>query len=214
MRPADPPGDGDGESSPETRAAAERRARRRRRLRAVMMVVGVVLTAANLWVCADREKMKEKAAEQHGLERYLSGSYRDLHKQTESVLSGLAGLVVETAPTAKGAVDILDHEIVPNLDWIYEQGRGIVPDGEAARLLHSEYLKAIVATRADAVTLRATFADGALAIREQRERARTVLIETGKRYQTFNQHVVEAGARTGLLITPQLDAGVGKPKRR
>jgi len=207
---ADAQGGGEGDGA--ARAAAERRARLRKRLRPILLIVGVVLTALNLWVCVDREEQKERATEQRGLKRYLTTSYRELHKQTESVLSGLAGLVDETAPSAKGAVDILDNEIVPSLDWVTEQGRVVVPVGEAARALHSDYLATLAATRADAGRLRAIFAGPAGEIGEQRRRATAVLIETRTRFETFYRHVVDAGTRTGMVITPTVDAGA--PARR
>ena len=163
-------------------------------------MVGVLLTAINLWICSDRETQKAKAAEREGFLRYMRGANHELQAQTKSVLSGLAGLVDETAPTAKGAVDILDKEIVPNLDYIAESGRTLLPEGEAARLLHSEYLRALAATKADAAKLRVIFADASVDLREQRQRARAVLVQTAKIYQTFDQHVVEAAARVNTVI--------------
>jgi len=209
VQDADAQGDG-GDDGREARLEARRK--RLRRLRPILLVVGVVLTALNVWVCADREQQKDRASEQRGLSRYLTTSYRELHKQTESVLSGLAGLVDETAPSAHGAVDIVDREIVPSLDWVIEQGRVVVPEGEAARGLHSEYLGVLAAARADAGRMRAIFAEPAAEISEQRRRATAVLIETRTRFEAFYQHVVEVGARTGLAITPAPDAGPGAPK--
>jgi hypothetical protein len=166
----------------------------------VLLIVGVLLTAINLWICSDREAQKAKVAEREGFLRYMRGTNHELQAQTKSVLSGLAGLVDETAPTAKGAVDILDHEIAPNLEYIAESGRTILPEGEAARLLHSEYLRALATTRVDAVKLRAIFADASLDLREQRQRARAVLVESAKLYQAFDRHVLEAAARVNTVI--------------
>ncbi len=198
---------------PDARASA--RQARLRKLRPVMLVVGVVLTSLNVWMCVDREGQKERAAEQKGLSRYLTTSYRNLHKQTESILSGLAGLVDETAPSARGAVDILDTESVPSLDRVIEEGRVIVPEGEAGRDLHSRYLAVLAATRADALRLRAIFAEPAAepaaTIEDQRRRASAVLIETRTRLEAFYQLVIEAGTRTGLAITPERPVpGAGK----
>jgi len=180
----------------------EKRARWRRRVRPVMLVVGAILTAANLWVCNQREQEKEKLGERRGFEQYMRTTNKKLETQADSVRSGLAGLVIETAPrTAQGALDRLDKEIIPNLEWIADEGRGIVPEGEPARLLHSEYLRAIAATREDAARLRVIFADGALTLAEQRQKAREVLVGTRERFQTFEQHVVETAARVGTVIT-------------
>jgi hypothetical protein len=189
-------------------AREARRARWRKRTRPILLVVGVLLTALNFWVCVAREQGKEREQEREGLRAYLTTSYRELHKQTESVLSGLAGLVDETAPTPAGAVAILDKEIVPSLELVSEQGRVLVPAGEAARVLHSEYLATIAATKADAGKLRAIFAEPAGEVGDQRRRAREVLVGARDRWEAFYGHVVEAGQKTGMVITPKTkDAG-------
>ena len=163
-----------------------------------MLVVGVVLSALNVWVCMDREDQKAALAERHGFEQYISTTFKEMSASTKSVQSGLAGLVDETAPTAKGALDILDNEIVPNLDYIAELGRKVVPEGEAARALHSEYLHTISGTKEDAARVRAIFADTTSPIHERRKSARLVLVETSRRFQTLDQHVIDAAVRLGI----------------
>jgi hypothetical protein len=183
---------------------------RLRRWRPVLLLAGVALTALNLYLWRTHALERE---EQQALLSYFARDNRPLHLQIVSIKRGLGGLVNETAPSAKGAVSIIDENILPSLDLVIEAARRIAPEEEAARDLHREYLAAITAMRADTVRIRAVFARPDADLGEARIAALSIMVESEQRLDAFFARAVEVCRAHGvdLAIDPPAARDAGPP---
>jgi hypothetical protein len=171
----------------------------RGRLRLALLIAAVVLTCGSLYLVSARYGGRDEQKELHS---YFKRTFPRLHARVKSAQAGLAGLVNETAPSAKGAVSILDEEIVPTIDDIIAEARPIAPEGIDARVLHAAYLQALDGMRADALRMRALFADPALGLGEQRTRSAEILAEIGARFEAFYARAAEVCKQHGIDLQP------------
>jgi hypothetical protein len=151
---------------------------------------------------------------------YFQTTFPQLHAQTRSVQSALAGLVdVEggsgAPPPEPGlAVDLLDENILPSIDFVLEQARGVSLASIDARALHAGYVQALEAMRADAAAVRAAFADPALAPGEKRRRAAAIIARVGARFDAFYARAVAVWRENGIrVVTPAAPGPSREPRR-
>jgi hypothetical protein len=178
------------EPAPDRRALA---------LRLAVVGAAVIATVAAVYMVVARFGGRD---EQRELVGYFKRTFPPLHAQVKSVQAGLAGLVDDTAPSAEGAIGIIDENIVPTIDQVLAQARPILPEGIDARTLHAAYMQAIQAMRADALAARAVFADPALELGEKRRRVHALLEATRGRFDAFYARAQEVCRTHGIDLSP------------
>jgi hypothetical protein len=182
---------------------AERRAWVRR-ARGPIVVLLLVLGAANVYLCGHQ---KQSRGETRALLAYFGKSWPALHVEVRSIQAGLVSLVDDTAPSAQGAVARLNDNIVPSLERVIEAARLIAPEEEAARVMHRDYLTALEVTRKDALRARAIFAEPHGGLHGKRLRVAGILEELNQRYEAWSAQARAVCAAHGISLTPPADAG-------
>ena len=169
------------------------------RLQAAVLFAAVAAAVALVWTMGVRIAGRDQQKELHG---YLRRAFPPLHVQARSVQAGLAGLIDDTAPSAAGAIAILNDEILPTIERILAAARPVTLEGIDAQALHVAYLQCLGAMKSTAEAARAVFADPSLDLAAKRARVKTLLDELRGRFDSFYARASEVCRLHGISFAP------------
>ncbi len=178
--------------------------RRRLRWQPFALFAAVAMTLATIYLAYTRLHQSD---EQKELYRYFRTTFVKLHAQTRSVQGAIAGLVGDDPPSPTKAIQLLDKNILPSIDYILEQCAAIRLEETEARALHLGYTQAVQGMRDDAVRMRAIFARPDLTLADQHNQVQAPIEQIGARFDKVNARTREVLQANGIKLTEPVDAG-------
>jgi hypothetical protein len=161
------------------------------------LLAALAMTGATIWLAVGRYERSSQGKELH---RYFKTTFAKLHAQTKSVQGAIAGLTGDNAPSPKKALELLDKNILPSIDYILEQCHALKYDDMDVEQLHLAYTQAVEGMKTDATSMRAIFARTDLQLADQHNQVQALIKQIMERFDKFQALATDMLEKNGIKL--------------